>query len=124
MVCTGSGMKTSFSLSRFHGSRKYYKSYQGKEQLNSPTQLQHLMNQDNCWHGKICIKVQQLQFTCWWQPTAVYLDVRPTNRMKIMPSIQNTASSPGAGKDIVLRKESSTILLEQHNSLLHSKFYI
>lgn len=54
-----------------------------------------LMNQDNCWHAKICIKVQQLQFTCWWQPAAVYLDLRPTNRMEIMRSIQNRAGSPG-----------------------------
>lgn len=35
------------------------------------------MGHDNCHHGKIFIKFQEAAFPCWWQPTAVWLNLRP-----------------------------------------------
>lgn len=67
-------------------------------------------------------KVQYEAFSYQWQPKVVQIDLRPIQQERNHTWYWKPSKLPKASEVMNLRKESnSATVLDQHNSLIHSK---
>lgn len=117
MFWAESNLKASFLQGSYHSTIKSYARFQGREAINSPTQLGHLWTtamtsmgrypwRCSKWHS--CVGSSQL-LSNWTQGSH--------SRREIIPDARNLANSLGAIKAMDFKRQfTTTTWLHQHDS--------